>query len=216
MNSISNITSIPQVQPCSVSAWLSPGHAFVDFNCKGLHRTIGFYPSSLDESINLHLLETISGVGVSSAAQYVIGGGSSSLFDALSGKGISSGSTFHLLNGQENAFLRDDSYLLDQCLNREIPCMVKHLNVSFDVFEKAWNEMIEIKNEMDLNIEDKCPLAPTDRYLYHAIHNNCVDFMRRILDSTGICNWKRDLEFTYLPSRMDKLTAVAWHYFNWT
>lgn len=222
MNPISNFTSSPT--DCSVSAWIAPGHALLDFNCgKTLSETVGYYPD-----FEYHSLEAVSTAGHSlvlgtkgpvswHAGSFIhsIPGGKGSFFSsaAIQVTGI----VFSLGNSvlKRGEFL-DDSEPLESCLSGEVPCMFKHFNVTRQTAEKAWKLKLLIEEELKADEQEMCPIEPTGRLHYSLIGNNCVDFMLETMEILGDSKPRQGFSYTYPPAFIDKVTALAWHYFNWT
>jgi hypothetical protein len=163
--------------------------------------------------------------GTSSSAStipaYAIPGPSSLITGTLASEGMYLGLNSYnfktiIAENSVDGKLVDDSLLLKECLNRKFPCLVSHLNVTSEVAAKAWNKYQSIKEGIKFERQNSCPLTPLGKLRFNASNNNCIDFMRRIMDSMGISNWKKDMHYSSPPTMMNKLTAIAWHYFNWT
>lgn len=150
----------PMQSNCTVSAWVEPGHAFVEFNCGSVKETLGFYPSAVKN---------------------------------------------------------DSSSLLD-CRLLRTPCKTVSLNLNHTMFMNAYQEAKTIQESLIEFKTQKFQKNKKDdiKNLHWTITNNCIDFMRRIMDKTGVTNWKSRITYTYTPAFYDKIFAIAWHYFNLT
>lgn len=227
--------SIPPVS-CSVSAWIAPGHGFVDFNCGvEMRKTVGFsnddvyYIDNLESPPWLNRALGSSGLGLESMSgiqslsgslspSLIVQGGSSSFFSGSSSShGINAGMLMERLRGSPSVgILSDNRHYLCMCLNHEVPCMYKHYNVTKEIAAKAWDHMQSIEKDLQMDRKNKCSLQNSDKFKYGLFSNNCVDFMLDTMKSMGDLTPKKDFQYTSVPTRLQKLTAVAWHYFNWT
>lgn len=237
---------IPPVS-CSVSAWMTPGHAFVDFNCgEEMRRTVGFAP---DESYYINNLESppllnwalgSSGLGLETTSGVQLTSGTGAYSIPQLGKSLSPGltaqsgssnlfsgsSSIHTINGMllkdqlrgspSRGKLGNDREYLCMCLNHKVPCMYKHYNVTKEVAAKAWEHMLSVEKDIQMDKQKKCSLQGSDKFKYALFSNNCIDFMHGVMKSVGDLKPKKDFQYTSFPTRLQKMTAIAWHYFNWT
>lgn len=227
MNPVSNYA--PSPSDCYISAWIAPGHAFVDFNCgEMLSQTVGYYPDleylglSAADDLPLSTIASSSlGLGAKGGLSWHAGSfihsihGGKGLFFSSAASQVAA-TVFSLGNSLLNRgeFL-DDSEHLESCLSGEVPCMVKHFNVTRQAAEKAWKLKLLIEEEIEADEEELCQLEPTGWLKYSIVGNNCVDFMLDTMKFIGDSNPRQGFSYTYPPTFIDRVTALAWHYFNW-
>ena len=226
MNSMTSSTNISQFVNCSITAWISPAHAFLDFNCgPKMQSTVGFYPFKntyfgLERRNNPAILRIEEVMAKEEDPLTSKDFSVKSLFYVpLMPKATTIAGSSYSLNIENKAILIDDTKTLQDCMQRRIPCLFSHLNVTSTVAKKAWTELLFIQNAIKLfNEEAQCPVDKTlsAKYKFKDFGNNCIDFMRRIMDSTGMTQWKHQMKYTFKPCLRDKIFAIAWHYFNWT
>lgn len=278
MNQISTVSST--LDPCIISAWIAPGHGFVNINCGEIaNQTIGFYPTSgqnVLEDINARIqrvadfeydiLRTAIGGAANfkttSCEKQFLGGTSlhyspslgrmlGSVFSpsisaklpgpgALSSSSIAELASYNALyipalknainefqqDNRHTAQLVDDQHVLENCVNKEIPCLASHVELTQEEGKKVWSKVYNYASDMIHNtaticypkikkfyLTEECP-AGFFETTYQLFGRNCIDFMSAVMDQTGK-NWKEKLAYTYPPEFLHKMTGIAWHYLNW-
>lgn len=235
--SLVNFSNIPS-EPCSISAWITPGHGFVNFDCgETMKETVGFYPSGskgymTDQlpPLQRHVIHQIIGPSqVGSGIGGFLSAQSGKMFKPSSsslGSSILMGAKIKLIDSNPIfGVMKDDSEALKLCTDEELPCMVAHLNTTKENVSKAW-AYFQFKKGLTLCNGEKlraCPfIASTsikseklDSAKYKILGGNCIDFMHDVMDSTGVPNWQENFKFTSKPSFLHKVPALGWHYFNW-
>lgn len=291
-----------QFSPCSIAAWIAPGHGFVEFNCGNTTSSIGFYPAphservkTLTESLESFCEQTLQGtfrdlrsanrnlnqiagqenphiiqalnennremmhlsgysrnlVGASSLIQSSHGSSFSSSKSSPSSASSSScgksspsckssaspsittayhqlppssslsggfSTTTKIQSGlksilQHRGWVRKDACALKQCLNGVLPCLTSRIETTPDKVEKALREVDSIRQELAVDESRQCPTGVFTKSFYKIWGGNCLDFMARVMDSTGIFDWRKKMEYTSPPDGY-KMIAIAWHYFN--
>lgn len=136
---------------------------------------------------------------------------SGSLFSGWSS--LSAANSAIYVNNQVKGWVKKDACALRQCVYKEIPCLMSRIETTHDKVEKAWKEVESIKQELAVDESIQCPVGPFSKSMYKLWGANCLDFMARIMDSTGISNWRQKMEYTFDPGA--KAGGIAWQYFNW-
>ncbi|MBA3817124.1 MAG: hypothetical protein H0X29_11525 [Parachlamydiaceae bacterium] len=235
VSSNSSLESVNLFEPsCSVTAWIAPGHAFLNFNCETIQETVGFYPTdnALGEFISRDLLHRensiVLGMGFALNAikgvtplstgipsSYIIG--NPSTYSTSGSVGITSFPimTLHPRQLSMTAVIKDDTDALRFCTEGTASCLKASLNVSPEIAKKTYQEVNSFREALIQESRGTRSKYSQEELNFHPFKNNCVDFMRRIMETTQI-DWRNKMKQSSSPRLLDRIIGVAWHYFNFT
>ena len=172
-----------------------PGHAFVDITCIDIKRTVSFFPEINEfqafQTFSLSKANVVK-FGFDSAKQHPI------LHSYLSATVFA-----RLAERQFLGKLTEDQLSLELC--RKTTCAYSKHDISKQQAQRALLHIERIRQALQLQ--------DTEAY-YRLFGNNCIDFMKNTMDSTGIVQWKNRWSYSVAPSLIDRITALGWHYFT--
>jgi hypothetical protein len=115
-----------------------------------------------------------------------------------------------LINLPYKGTISQNGYYRSLCESKKISCLVSRLETTPAIVELAWREKETALLETAALKRKPASIKPS---VYTLWNNNCLHFMSRIMDSTGITDWREKVTYFSAPSISDIAFNYAWHYF---
>ena len=231
LNSVTNNNSFNL--PCNVTAWLDPGHGFLEYNCAGVNEVWGFYPNEDNRKFNIKhrmgalkigqgVLDHIVALPLLTAAAVIKARSWWTNVPIIENPRLTKGINdfiggllkykvgYALLKfaGERQGEVRNDSALLASCLEQD-SCAYSRLALTADQAKRAYEYIQQVREAT----QGKNQTGLTGKF--SVFEYNCVDFVKNAMERTGVVGWLDNFKYTRPPTLIERILAFSWHYFEW-
>lgn len=218
------------VTKCEITAWLDPGHGFVQFDCGALQDIIGMYPGIADVRKRT---SRQSALGSKCKSISSTSGATSSLISAEAllfsfGARVNAAArglwvnplaffkykSFHGgMHSANSAATKNLSGMKFKYWGDRFPAIIADDSGSYEICQSSSCKYstVQVSEERALKIYEYANKTPDS---YHIFGGNCIDYLIRVMDKTKR-DWKNQFAHTQPPSLNQRIFGIAWQYFKW-
>ncbi|MBA3817123.1 MAG: hypothetical protein H0X29_11520 [Parachlamydiaceae bacterium] len=206
----SNSTSQNSLKSCALTAVITSGHGFVNFDCGKTYETLGFYPKNLIDKPQMQKKAKLVLIPISSFSyDFLPLTPHPLIYNSMVVMNI-----FLTISSPITGQIKDDKEDLDFCIFKTYNCLMARITVPEEIAMQAYNEAKSLQKaalEYSNNLSAK-PLLKEITYIFSK--NNCIDFMSHIMDISGE-DWRNQMKYNQPVMFFEKIFAIAWNYFHW-